>query len=306
MILWSFPTLAVKFLTGYMDIYTQNVIRFTSASVFLWVMCLIRHPRELLSSAPMLLRVLPAVAATFCYQYLYCTALYVPGLMPGLTFLVVRSTVLFTALLSCIFFADERSTVRDRRFLIGITLSAIGVLGLLPVGTAPEGARAAQSAGEVSVALLLVIAAAFCWSCYTILIKLLVRRGSPLVTYTYVCTLMTIAFAALMATNSDTWMDVPTGWKGAWVWAVGIGSGMLCVGAAHVCYYYGIRTLGAAVCATVLLGNAFITPLLSAIWFDEQLGPIHIAAGAVLVIGSAITIQARPKKGRAELVKPLP
>ena len=82
-----------------------------------------------------------------------------------------------------------------------------------------------------------------------------------------------------------------------------VGSGALCVGAAHVCYYYGIRTLGTAVCATVLLANAFVAPLLSMQWFNERFTAVHVVAGVVLVIGSAFTIHARPRKGGAEKIR---
>jgi drug/metabolite transporter (DMT)-like permease len=294
LLFWAFPSLAIKLLTRYMDIYTQNLIRFTAATALLWAVCLVRFRRELRAQAAGWWRILPAAAVVFLYQMLYCEGLYVPALQPGLAFLAVRSTVLWTAVLSCVFFADERRTVRDPRFLAGISLSVLGVAGLVWAGPPPESGEAAGAAGSVRLGLLLILGSAFCWSLYTVLVKGLVRRDCPVVTYTFICTLLTAAFAGLTLCRDDTWWAVPGGWTGAGVWAAAIASGALCVGAAHALYYYGIRTLGANVCATVLLANAFIAPVLSMRWFGERFTVWHVVAGAVLIAGSAFTLQTQP------------
>ena len=295
MVLWSFPTLAIEFLTEYMDLYTQSLVRFTAASVFLWTVCLVRSRKELLAGAWVLLRALPAVLAVFGYQYLVVRALYMKNVLPGLTFMVVRATVLFTAVMSCIFFADERSVMRDRRFIIGALLCLAGLAGFVVIG-AGSGAPVDPASGVALIwGVLTILASAFCWSLYTILIKLLVRKGSPLVTYTYICTLMTIAFAALTYFKGEPLDKIPGGMRGAWVWIVAVGSGALCVGVGHVCYYYGIRILGTTVCATALLANMFFTPLLSHFIFGERFGWLHVVAGALLIVGSFFTIRARPR-----------
>lgn len=293
-LLWSFPALAVKFLTRYADLYAQNVIRFTSASALLWAVCLVRARREALAGLPILLRVLPATAATFAYQYCYVRALYVPDLLPGLAYLVGKSWVPFTALLSFAFFADERAVIRDWRFLTGVLLALGGVIGLLPGDGAAAGAGTGVAGGTLGLGLLLIVASSVFWSLYTVLVKLLVRRGSPLVAFTYVCSLLTVAFVLLATLTGESRLDIPDGAEGVAVWAVAIGSGALCIGAAQVFYYYSIRTLGMAVCSTVLLSATFFAPLLSVLLFREQLGARQIVAGLVLIAGCALTIQARP------------
>jgi len=296
MVLWSFPTLAIKFLTGYMDLYTQNLVRFTAASAFLWTVCLVRSRKELLEGAGMLVRLVPAVLAVFGYQWLVVRALYMKNVLPGLTFMVVRSTVLFTAVMSCIFFADERSVMRDRRFIIGALLCIAGLGGFFVIGASSDAPADPASGTALVWGVLIILASAFCWSLYTIFIKLLVRKGSPLVTYTYICTLMTAAFAVLTYLNGEPLDRVPGGMRGAWVWIVAAGSGALCVGAGHVCYYYGIRILGTTVCATALLANMFFTPLLSHLIFGEVFGWLHLLGGGLLIAGSFFTIRARPNK----------
>ena len=294
---WSFPALAIKYLTGYMDLYTQNLVRFTSASAMLWAVCLIRSRREALAGAKELLRVLPAAAAAFAYQYCWVTAFYMRSVLPGMAYLLIKSTVIMTAVLSFAFFRDERSVIRDRRFVIGGALSLIGLSVFVLAAYKADPGQASAAGGTLVWGVLLILVSCFFWSLYTVLVKLLVRRGSPLVTYTYVCTLMTFAFAALTALKGEP-VNVPGGLEGAWVWTVAVGSGALCVGAAHVLYYYGIRILGTTVCGTVSLTNTFVPPLLSAFIFDERLLAGHIAAGVVLVIGAAFTLQARPKEER--------
>ena len=293
---WSFPTLAIEFLTKYTDIYTQNFIRFLSATVFLWAVCLVRSRREVLAGARILLRVLPAVGALFAYQYLHVRALYLQELFPGLDCLVIKSSVLFTAVLSFIFFADERSVIRDWRFIVGISLSLLGLVGFLSGRIIADIQRVAGSADALTWGILLVLVSAFFWSLYAVLVKLLVRRGSLLVSYTYVCTLMTVAFGVLTFTSGNPGDLIPGGGFGGWPLAVAVGSGVVCVGAAHLFYYRGIRSLGTTVCSTVLLSTVFLTPLLSVFFFGERLSPWHALSGGVLVAGAAFTLQARPDK----------
>jgi drug/metabolite transporter (DMT)-like permease len=295
-LLWSIPSLAIKYLTTYMDLFTQNLVRFVAASAFLWIVCLAKIPRQVLAPS-VLLRVLPAFAAVMIYQYVYTRAFYMRDLMPGLAYMLVKSTVFITAVLSCIFFADERRVVRDRRFLMGAGFSVLGLAGFAVAGmtgSAPAPQAPGAPGGTLMIGLLLILTSAFFWSLYTVPVKRLVRHGSPLVAYTYVCTLMTLVFAAMTLAEGKPHLEVPPGGKGVWMWTVAIASGALCVGAAHVMYYYAIRTLGATVCGTVSLSNTFLPPVLSLFIFGERLNPWGLAAGACLVAGAALTLRAEP------------
>ena len=64
-------------------------------------------------------------------------------------------------MLSVIFFSDERSVIRDRRFIAGLILAAAGILMFLPGGK-PEGEAAAGS--TLVAGVLLVLFACFCWA----------------------------------------------------------------------------------------------------------------------------------------------
>jgi len=289
---WAFPSMAIKYLTQFTDLYTQNFYRFLSACAVLWAVCLVRFRRETVQEFGVLLRLAPATLACFAYQYVWVRALYMPRLMPGLAYLITHSTVIFNVVLSVLCFADERSVVRDRRFLLGLTLALAGMLGFLPGGGAESGAEASGPALVWGV--MLVMLGSFFWALYTILIKLLVRRGSPLVAYTYLCTAMLAAFAGLTAVHGDFGALLPSAEIGWAPLVVAVASGAACVGAAHVLYYYAIRTLGTTVCGTTLLASSFLTPLLSAWWFGETFRLLHIIAATVLIAGGMLTLQARP------------
>ena len=287
---WSLSPLAMKYLTRHLDLYTQNFIRFAAASAVLWAICLVRRRRQVLAGWRTLGRLLPAAAAAFAHQVCFVQALYTPDLYPGLAYLVGRSTVLFTAVLSYLFFADERSIIRDWRFGLGVLLSLVGVLGFLPRG----GASVAE--GGVGLGVLLILASAISWAVYAILIKHVVREGSALVSYTYVCSLMTLAFTVLSFGWGEPARLIPHGAEGVWVLVIAIGSGALSVGVAHALYYYSIRGLGPAVCTTVMLVNTFVPLALSALLFGERLALVHLIFGLVLLIGCAVTLQARPRR----------
>ena len=288
---WSFPALAIKHLTKFTDLYTQNFYRFLSACAVLWIICLVRFRRETREELGVLLRLLPAALVCFAYQICWVKALYIKDFMPGLAYLVTKCTVIFNVVLSVAFFADERSIVRDKRFIIGLALALVGMTGFLPTGETSDAAGAPIFWGVV-----LVMLGSFFWASYTVLIKLLVRRGSPIVAYTYLCTAMLVAFTALTAAKGDFGALLPNAEIGWWPLLIAVASGAVCVGGAHVLYYYGIRALGTTVCGTTLLASSFLTPLFSAWWFDETFRPLHILAATVLIIGGMITLQARPAR----------
>ncbi|MFO7898925.1 MAG: DMT family transporter [Planctomycetota bacterium] len=291
-LLWALPALAIEYLTEYLDLWTQNFIRIASAAAFLWAVCLVRSPREVLAGLPRLvLRILPAFLALFAYQVLYVRALYMQSVLPGLAFMLLKASVFFTVVFSCILFADERAAVRDRRFQVGALFSIAGLAGFVLVGL---GSQAGDTAGPGLIwGVLVLLGSSIFWALYTVLIKLLVRRGSPLVAYTYVCTLMTLAFGALSFARGDPAELIPRSAAGVRVLVIAIGSGVLCVGAAHVAYYYAIRSLGATICGIVLLAGTFLTPLLSVIIFGEPLSIWAVLSGVILIIGSACALQAR-------------
>jgi drug/metabolite transporter (DMT)-like permease len=288
---WSFPALAIKHLTKFTDIYTQNFYRFASACAVLWIICLVRFRRETREELGILLRLLPAAVICFAYQICWVKALYIKDFMPGLAYLITKCTVIFNVLLSVAFFADERSIVRDKRFIIGLALALIGMAGFLPAGQG-DGATTTP----IFWGVLLVMLGSFFWALYTVLIKLLVRRGSPIVAYTYLCTAMLIAFTGLTAAFGDFGALLPNAEIGWWPLLIAIASGAICVGGAHVLYYYGIRVLGTTVCGTTLLASSFLTPLFSFWWFDETFQLLHILAAAVLIVGGMIALHARPDK----------
>jgi drug/metabolite transporter (DMT)-like permease len=298
-VLWSFPALAIEFLTGHLDIYTQNAVRIGCAAAFLWGVCLVRSRREALAAARLLPRVLPAFFALLAYQYLYVRALYLEDVLPGLAYMLLKSTVFFTAAMSCVLFADERALWRSGRFRIGATLSVLGVGGFIAIGARVPGNGGSGGGGPgLLIGVGVLLAAAVFWSLYTVLIKLLVRRGSALVSYTYVCTLLAVAFAALAAANGRPGELIPRDATGWGVLAVAVVSGVACVGLAHVCYYVAIRSLGTTTSGMVMLSNTFLTPLLSMLWFGERITGWHVLAGGTLVAGSAFTLLARRGRGR--------
>jgi drug/metabolite transporter (DMT)-like permease len=304
-LLWAFPSLAIEFLTEHLDLLTQNAARFVAAAVFLWAVCLIRSRREALAAIRLVPRVLPAFAAVLTYQFLFVRALYLEDVLPGLAYMLLNSTVFFTALASVFLFSDERALWRQRRFQVGALLSASGVGGFVVIGAllGGDGGNGAAEAGGsgLLIGVVVLLAAAMCWSTYTVLIKLLVRSGSVLVSYTYICTLLAIAFTVLSAVYGRPADLVPRDGTGWLVLLIAVVSGVGCVGLAHVLYYSAIRSLGTTRCGMVMLSNTFLTPLLSMLWFGEILTVWHILAGGTLMAGSAFTLLARHgQRGRPE------
>lgn len=280
-IIWSATPIFQYWLARPFDAWTQNFYRYaagflTMVPFLVWMAW--RSPRRLTPAEWLGC----AVAAVPNVVHQVAQTVAVVLLLPGVYALLGRISVIFTAVLVVIFFADERWIARSVKFQLGTLLALAGVAGLVW----SPGAGGLSTAG-----LWLALFAATGWASYGILVKKFTARIGPTLGFGAVSFFTALLLLPLMLVYGDA--SAP--WRAeAWTNFVLFGSGVLAIGVGHWFYYVGIRELGAAPAQSALLLCPLGTMLLSAGLFGETFRFEQLLAGAVLLLGAFLALAARP------------
>jgi drug/metabolite transporter (DMT)-like permease len=280
LIFWSLGPIFVKYLTGYLDSWTQNLLRYSVACLF-WLPFLFFSIKTKRLDNRVWSRALVPAAANILMQSLYAAAFYYIG--PAFMVLQMKTNIIWIAAFSFIFFSDERALVKSKQFWIGLILSILGVVGVMYN-------KVDLAQGRIITGILVTQAAAFMWGVYTISVKVAFRnidsRSGFSVTSIY--TVAGLAIFALLFGNVQRATQI-----GAWQWVCVVVSGITAIAFAHTLYYAAIRRIGATIPALVILAQPFIVLAISHVIFRESMNIFQLFFGVILLTGSALAIWAQ-------------
>jgi drug/metabolite transporter (DMT)-like permease len=285
LLLWSLGPNFIKYLTGHVDLWTQNVLRYTVACIF-WLPFLLFGLKTKRIETNVWRRALLPSGANIAFQSLWAAAFYYVD--PAFMALLNKSSVIWIAGFSLIFFADERSLVRSRYFWAGLILSMVGVIGVIyfKQDFAAYGIRTGVIIGSVTSLM---------WAAYTLSVKVALRdidsrSGFSVISIYTVIGLFILA--AIFGRLSDC-LEMP-----AWPWACVVISGVTSIALSHVFYYTAMKRIGATVPALVILAQPFAVFAISHIVFGEILTGLQLFFGLVLLAGAACAIWAQQHLNR--------
>ena len=277
---WSLGPIFIKYLTGYLDSWTQNLLRYSVACLF-WLPFLLLSIRAGRLDKKIWRRALAPAAANIVMQSLWAAAYYYIG--PAFMVLLTKTNIIWIAGFSLIFFAEERALVRSKCFWAGLTLSAIGLIGVMYFKVDVAEVKALTG-------IVIALAAALMWGVYTVSVKIAFRQIDSRSGFSVISiyTVAGLGAAALLFGKPADCVRM-----GAWQWACVVISGILCIAFAHVLYYAALRRIGATIPALVILAQPFIVLAISHTLFGESLGVMQLVFGAVLLAGAALAIWAQ-------------
>lgn len=280
LVFWSMGPIFIKFLTGFLDLWTQNLLRYSAACLFWLPFLLFNITKKQLEPHIWRKAALPA-AINVVMQSLCIASYYFIG--PAFMVLLLKTTIIWIAGFSIIFFPQERGLIKSNRFCSGIALSAVGVVGVLLC-------KEDLAARKTATGVVLVLAAAFMWAAYTISVKIAFknidsRRGFSVIT---IYTVAGLAVLAVLFGNAPDCLKMPP-----WPWACVVISGIMSIALAHVLYYFAIKRIGATIPSLMLLATPFTVLAVSNIVFGESLSALQWLFGLVLLTGSALAIWAQ-------------
>jgi len=280
LIFWSLGPIFVKYLTGYLDSWTQNLLRYSVACLF-WLPFLVLSIKTKRLDKKVWHRALVPASANILMQSLYAAAFYYIG--PAFMVLQMKTNIIWIAGFSFVFFSDERVLVRSKHFWIGLILSIVGVVGVMYN-------KVDLAQGRIITGIIVTQAAAFMWGVYTVSVKVAFKnidsRSGFSVTSIY--TVAGLAVFALLFGNVQRAVQI-----GAWQWVCVVVSGITAIAFAHTLYYAAIRRIGATIPALVILAQPFIVLAFSHVIFRESMNVFQLFFGVILLTGSALAIWAQ-------------
>jgi drug/metabolite transporter (DMT)-like permease len=280
LICWSSAPLFIKYLTGYLDLWTQNLLRYGAACLFWLPFLLIAAKSGQLPKTVWKRALLPFIP-NIIMQNLWAAAFYY--IDPGFASLLSTTAFLWVIILSVIFFADERQHLSNRLFRLSIILSLVGLMGVMffhPAFT--------HSYTIIGIAIIMLYG--LIWGLYGVAVKVAFRGIDSRIGFSVVSIYTVVALSILTIFMGQPSKCLELSFNG---WTVIVISGVTGIALGHVFYYISIRRLGATTPSLVQLTQPFIVVVISYFVFSEKLSVPQLVFGVILVAGSALAILAK-------------
>ena len=280
LILWSWAVIFIKILASYFDPITQNFYRYSSAALALTIISAsLSNTRKHVRLKITWTLIVPAVMV-FLYQIFTVYGIYMTE--ATIAALLMRTNVIFTNVMSFLLFEEERRLIGTRKFMLGLLIAFIGIIGVT--------LRDSHDIGALTIDLgaLMVLLGTIFWASYTVSVKISLREADPLILTTIVFSLASLFFlpVTLLLGDIGLVMKVSPG-----VNLMLIGSGILCVGIGNFLNYIAIMELGVAVTASLQLMTPLLTGVFSYMVMGERLTEMDLLFGGLLLLGCGMIIR---------------
>jgi drug/metabolite transporter (DMT)-like permease len=276
---WSIGPIFIKYLTGYLDAWTQNALRYSVAALF-WLPFLLSSIRANRLDSSVWRKALVPAAANVVMQSLWAAAFYYIG--PAFMVLLTKTNIIWVATFSLIVFPDERRLVRSKRFWAGLVLSVTGLVGVMYYRV--------DLAGQTATGIAIALIAAFAWGVYTISARI-AFRDIPSHSAFSVTSIYTSVGLVILALLFGRVGDCAA--MGAREWTCVVISAVVAIALAHTAYYAAMKRIGATIPALVILAQPLLVLATSSVIFGESFRLAQLFFAAVLLIGSALAIWAQ-------------
>lgn len=277
---WSLGPIFIKYLTGHLDSWTQNLLRYSVACSF-WLPFLFLSIKAKSLDTRVWRRALIPGAANVIMQSLWAAALYYVG--PAFMVLLTKTNIFWIAAFSLILLPEERTLIRSKRFWAGLILSAIGLIGVMVYKVDLAEAKTIRG-------IIIALTAAFMWGVYTVSARIAFREIDSRQGFS-VLSIYTVVGLALFALPFGNLQDVMH--LGGVAWVCIVISGVTAIAFAHTLYYTAMRRIGATIPALVILAQPIVVLGISNVVFDESLNVVQLLFGVVLLTGAALAIWAQ-------------
>jgi drug/metabolite transporter (DMT)-like permease len=289
LICWSLGPILIKYLTGYVDSWTQNFLRYSVACLF-WLPFLLKAVKRRRIEPKLWRKAVVPAAANIAMQSLWAAGFYYVG--AAFMSLISKSSVIWITAFSLVFFADERGLVKSKRFWLGLVLSITGIIGVIyyknVIPSAVEGQDFAAS--RTITGVIIAIVCAFMWAVYVLSARITFRDTDSRIGFSIISvyTMAGLFVFGIIFGRIEQCLKM-----GVWPWAAVIISAITAIALGHVLYYAAMKRIGATIPALVILAQPFTVFAISSVVFGESLNSLQLLFGLVLLAGSAVTIYAQ-------------
>ncbi|MCD6122520.1 MAG: DMT family transporter [Spirochaetales bacterium] len=283
---WSIAPAMVHYVKDYYTINFQNFSRYLISLILLWPFFFLSNDRKRTADA---LRRIPSMfpklliisGINYLFQETYTFGIF--KLLPGIFTLILQSGIIFSVLFAFIFFADERRTLKNKVFIIGLIGAVSGVILTIAGG---------KNLGrlEISLGILFSLISAASWSLLGTLIKKWLPDLPASLSIAVVFTVVTPLFLATYIISAGGFIipKAPIS-----IWALMLLSGFIGVGLGQSLYYRAVPVLGISTASSLGLLTPFLAGLVSYFVFSEMLTALQLAGGILLIVSSYFIIKIR-------------
>jgi drug/metabolite transporter (DMT)-like permease len=278
--LWSTGPIFIKYLTGPVDSWSQNALRYSVAVLF-WFPFLLYTMKKGAFDPRTWRRAVPPSIANVVMQSLYAAAFY--HIDPAFLTLLSNTSALWVAGFSLVLFPEERALLASVRFWGGLLLSLGGLFGILYF-------KEGFAEKHTQIGVILILLQALMWGVYTICVKTALRDIDSRTGFSVISiyTVVGLWICTFLWGRPGPALDLGPG-----PWAAILFSGVTAIALAHVLYYTAIRRIGATIPMLVVLAQPFLVFGLSHVIFHERLNGPQLLCGVVLLMGSGLSIWAQ-------------
>lgn len=269
-LIWGFPTIFIKYLTSYFDLYTQNFYRYIGASLFLLLFLGGRKKTE--KTFP-LFKVIPLGLFLVGIQTLWVGGIYLVS--ATLSSLLSKTETFWIIFFSYFMFLEEKKVVRTRHFLLGTILAFVGVIGVILGGK------------EVSLkgywlGIIIILLSRIGWGVFTVSIKHLSFSLNSLLLTTSILSFSSLFFVPLAFFLGEPAQIFQASLLTNFILFF---SGILCVGVGQLLYYYNLEKIGPVITNIFILLTPLITGIFAFLFLGETITFIQIISGGMLLLG---------------------
>jgi drug/metabolite transporter (DMT)-like permease len=275
---WSLGPIFIKLLTGYTDVWIQNLLRYTVSCLF-WLPFLLAARKKGSIDKYIWRRALLPAGANVIMQSCWAGAFYF--IDPAFMNLIIKTTIMWIAVFSLILFPEERPLLKSKRFWAGAALSTAGVIGVIIFRE--EG----LTSKTTLLGIIITLSAAMTWGVYTVGAKIAFKNIDSRYGFSVISIYTTAGLAVLALIFGDIKDCTALGLR---PWLYIIASSLLGIAFGHVLYYFAIKRIGAIIPSLSLLITPFIVFLLYSRIFGESLSTPQWFFGLILLAGSALAI----------------
>jgi drug/metabolite transporter (DMT)-like permease len=280
LICWSLGPIFIKYLSGSVDSWTQNAVRYATACVCLSPFLIHAIATGSFPVKTWRLAILPSLA-NIAMQSLWAAGFYYIG--PAFMSLLTKASILWVAGFSLIVFPEERPLVRSPRFWLGLLLSIAGMVGVIVF-------KDDFAARSTLIGIVIALSEAFMWGVYTISVRIAFRDIDPRTSFPVMSlyTAAGLSVCAFLFGNPSQVLALDA--KG---WGAVLISSVTAIAMGHVFYYTAIRRIGATIPMLIILAQPFVVFGMSNAIFHERFNGVQAIFGGVLLAGSGLSVWAQ-------------
>jgi drug/metabolite transporter (DMT)-like permease len=269
------PIFALYAYKGNITITTLLLIRFSTASVLLFIYVFIKYRKISLSKKDLFfLFILGAVGYNLQSRFYFSSVKYIS---PSLAALILYTYPMFVTGLS--FFIDKEKITGKTAGAIGI--SFIGIVMIL--GTSFKSVD--------MLGILFALGASIVYSLYIILGNRVIKSIPSAITSAFICLFSAIAMLTVGLFTSDISFNFTT-----ITWLPILGLALFSTVVAILFFFLGMELLGPSKASIISMTEPVFTVLFSVVLLQDILSAAQLVGGAIVLAGSMLVIWSKEPK----------